>query len=160
MPIVDYPFQAQGVFSQSSPILPILITNPHNGANFQTWGLVDTGAMATVIPGFIARSIGHNIENVAPFHGAGAGGQITVYPHTCSIDIWSIDNNGNVNENDVVIRIPSRSMGVINDCNCVLLGVNDFLKRYILKVNYPRKVFSIRHPRPPQPKKKIKHRRH
>ena len=145
MPIVDYPFQAQGVFSQSSPILPILITNPHNGANFQTWGLVDTGAMATVIPGFIARSIGHNI---------------TVYPHTCSIDIWSIDNNGNVNENDVVIRIPSRSMGVINDCNCVLLGVNDFLKRYILKVNYPRKVFSIRHPRPPQPKKKIKHRRH
>ena len=159
MPIVDYPFQAQGVFSQPSPILPILITNPHDGSQFRTWGLVDTGAMATVIPGFIARIIGHNVENVAPSSGHGAGGQLTVYPHTCSIEILLIDSNGNVNENVIAIRIPPRNVGVINGLPGVLLGVNDFLKMYVLRIDYPRKIFSIRHPRPLQRKKKIKHRR-
>lgn len=159
MPIVDYPFQAQGKFSQPSPILPILITNPHNGSQFRTWGLLDTGAIATVIPGFIARIIGHNVENVASFSGNGAGGQLTVYPHACYIDILAMDSNGNVNEEDIVIRIPLHNVGVINGLFGVLLGVNDFLKRYIVKIDYPRQVFSIRHPIPPQRKKKIKSRR-
>lgn len=160
MPIVDYPFQAQGKFSQPSPLLPILITNPHNGSQFRTWGLLDTGAIATVIPGFIARIIGHNVENVASFSGNGAGGQLTVYPHACSIDILSMDSNGKVNEeNDIVIRIPPRNVGVINGLPGVLLGVNDFLKKYIVKIDYPRQVFSIRLPRPPKRKKKIKRRR-
>ena len=160
MPIVDYPFQAQGVYSQPSPLLPILITNPHNGARFRSWGFLDTGAVATVIPAFIARIIGHNVENVASFHGNGAGGQLTVYPHTCSIDILSMDSNGNVNEeNGIVIRIPPSNVGVIIGLPGVLLGVNDFLKKYIVKIDYPRQVFSIRHPRPVQRKKKIKRRR-
>jgi hypothetical protein len=159
MPIVDYPFKAQGVFSIPSPILPVLITNPHNGANFRTWGLVDTGAVATVIPGFIARNIGHNVENVATSSGDCAGGQITVYPHTCNIDILSMNSNGNVNENDIIIRIPPCKMGVINDCQCVLLGVSDFLKKYILKIDYPRKIFSICLPKLSQQKNKLMRKR-
>lgn len=156
MPIVNYPFQAQGVFSQPSPILPILITNPHSGFNFRTWALVDTGAMATVIPGFIARIIGHDVESVPYSSGKGAGGNLSAYLHTCSIEILSMDNNGNVTESDIVIRISPCRMGIINNLPVVLLGVNDFLKRYILKIDYPRQVFSIRTPQKPQRKKKKK----
>lgn len=159
MPIVDYPFQAQGVFSQPSPILPMLITNPDNGVNFRTWGLIDTGAASTVIPAYIARIIGHNVENVIPASGRGAGGKFNVYPHTCLIQIFSMDSNGSVNENDFAITIPPRNIGITDNIDRVLLGVHDFLKRYILKIDYHRQVFSIRHPRPPQRKKKIKRRR-
>ena len=159
MPIVDYPFQAQGVFSEPSPILPILITNPHTGTNFRTWGLVDTGAAATVIPAYIARTIGHDVEVVAPAFGRGVGGQVNVYAHTFSIEILSMDGNGKVNENDIVITIPPCRIGVTSNVDRVLLGVHDFLKRYILKIDYPRQIFSIRHPRPPRRKKKIKHRK-
>jgi len=159
MPIVDYPFQAQGVFSEPSPILPILITNPDTGTKFRTWGLVDTGAAATVIPAYIARIIGHDVEVVAPAFGRGAGGQFNVYPHTCSIEFFSMDGNGIVNENDIVITIPPRYIGITDNVDRVLLGVQDFLKRYILKIDYPRQIISIRHPRPPQRKKKIKRRK-
>jgi hypothetical protein len=70
-----------------------------------------------------------------------------------------MDNNGNVTESDIVIRISPRRMGIINNLPVVLLGVNDFLKRYILKIDYPRQVFSIRFPTKPQRKKKTKPKR-
>ena len=159
MPIVDYPFQAQGAFSQPSPILPLLIANPHNGNNFRTWGLIDTGAMATVIPAFIAGIIGIDIGSIPSSPGKGAGGDLTVFRHLFSIDILSLDGDGNVIENEIAIRIPPRSMRIINNLPGVLLGVNDFLKKYILKINYPLQIFSVRLPRPNQHKKKIKRRR-
>lgn len=159
MPIVDYPFQAQGVFSQLSPILPIKIINPRNGLEFQTWGLVDTGSDATIITGYIANKIGLNIDSVQSSPGEGAGGSFDVFEVACSINILSMDEDGNVNINDVVIEIRHRRIGVIRDLRYVLLGVNDFLKKYVLTIDYSREIFSICRPRPPQHKKKIKHRR-
>jgi len=146
MPIIDYPFQAQGPFSELSPILPIIIINPENRWQFQTWGLIDTGASATTIPGFIATEIGHNIERVKPTPGLGAGGAVDVYEHTCSINILSMAQDGKVNKDEIVIKVSRRRIGVINGLHYVLLGVNDFLKKYVVTIDYPRKVFSIQKP--------------
>jgi len=146
MPIIEYPFQAKG-FTKLSPILPIIIVNPDNGFVFPTWGLIDTGADDTSIPEHIAKKLGHDIKSVRPYSGYAAGGIIDVYKHTFSIDILSMNENGQVNENDTIIKISRRRIGVISDLHCVLLGVEDFLKKYVVTIDYPRQVFSIRKPK-------------
>ena len=144
MPIVDYPFQAQGTFSEPKPILPIKITNPHNDFVFFSWGLIDTGADSTAIPGWIAKKLGHDIKSGKLSDCIAGGGLIRIYEHTCCIDILSMDKNGRVDDNNMAITIPDGRIGVLEHLPFVLLGVNDFLRNYVLTIDYPKQVFSIR----------------
>ena len=143
MPIRNFPIQAAGPFSVPSPVLPIVIRNPANNFPFQTWALIDTGADRTAIPGFIARRLGHEIGQGKYSCGCTASGNADVYAHTCRIDILGIDNKGEPN-NKTIITIPDRPIDVIENLHCVLLGVSDFLCDYVLEIDYPAKVFSIR----------------
>jgi|SRR3972149_8685122 len=146
MPISDYPFQASSDIPTPSPILPIKIINPDNGKVYKTWGLVDTGAFQTAIPGHIAQAIGHNIDAVKAMDGCGAGGALSIYPHSCSIEIFKMDSKGIVDINTVVHKISCRRIGVIKDLPFVLLGVKEFLRKFVLIVDYPRQQFSIKRP--------------
>ncbi len=143
MPIRRYPFRTSEKILVPSPILPIRVTNPDNGFDFDTFGLVDTGADHTSIPEFIAKSLGHNITAVKPSMGIGAGGTFDVYPHTFQIDVFRTDDKGMVDTDDVVYTIKRRKIGVINGLPFVLLGVGDFLRRFFLAVDYPSRQFSV-----------------
>lgn len=149
MPIVDYPFQAQGKFSEPSPILPLRIINPKNSFEYLTWGLVDTGATSSTIPDYIAIALGHDPTKGKLCPGFTGSGPTNVYEHTCRIEILEMDSAGRVKDN-VILTIPDKGkyIGVLEGCPFVLLGVKDFLKKYVLTVDYSQQVFSIRKPQP------------
>lgn len=158
MPIANYPFQSEGPFSEPAPILPLIIINPDNGYEYDTWGLVDTGADASVIPGHIAEYLGHNIEKGKYRPGYTGGGSTDVYEHKFIIEVLEMEEDGFVNDN-VVVSIPNKGkyIGVMRNCPYVLLGVKDFLKKYVLIIDYQKQFFSIRtDPNKPPKKKRVR----
>lgn len=146
MPIRDYPFQAHPQIPIPSPVLPIRIINPDNGKDYKTWGLIDTGAVQTAIPGHIAETIGHNINAVKSIPGYGADGALKIYQHSFTIEIFKMDANGIVDADSIIHTISRRRMGVIKDLPLVLLGVREFLKKFVLTVDYPQGRFSVKSP--------------
>lgn len=149
MPIVEYPFRIPSTsYSIPKPAVPIIIINPNNGFTCRTWGLIDTGADASAIPEFIAKSLGHNIrdEKVKRDTHWGIGGDVAVYLHTCRINILRSSPDGIVDDT-IVVTIPKRKVAVIPGLHTVILGEKDFLEKYILNIDYPRQAFSIRKPK-------------
>jgi hypothetical protein len=147
MPINNYPFKTNEKIILPSPILPIRIINPHNNFDYLTWGLIDTGAADSAIPEHIAKTLGHNIRSVQPMLGFGASGNFDIYPHTFKIEIFEIDSKGTVNDKKIVHTIPKGHIGVIEDLPFVLLGVKEFLKNFILIIDYKNQKFSVKHPK-------------
>ncbi len=78
--------------------------------------------------------------------GFGASGNFDVYPHTFKIDIFEINRKGTVNTNQVVHTIPQCHIGVVCNLPFVLLGVKEFLSRFVLLVDYKNKRVSVKHP--------------
>ena len=145
MPIIDYPFVS--LDGSPKPAVPVILTNPANDFSYSTWALIDTGADSTAIPESIAKAVYHNIrhESVKRDVHWGIGGTAKVYYHTFRIDVLKSDKKGNVHE-QTAIRMNKKAFSVIPGLHIMILGENDFLKKYVLTINYPRKIFSIRRP--------------
>jgi hypothetical protein len=145
MPIVNYPF----VYVQGSPkpALPVILQNPANGFEQLTWALIDTGADYTVIPEFIAKDLYHDITHasVKKSDCTGVGGIAITYQHTFRLRILESVGKGNIS-NKTVIQIRKRLFAVVQGLNTMVLGENDFLKKYILTIDYTKKLFSVRSP--------------
>jgi hypothetical protein len=127
-------------------LFQIVLYNPHNNFDYKTWAIIDTGADTTVIPEYIAKSLYHDIRNpkVRRDTSFGIGGAVEVYMHTFSMEILYSDSAGKIDPNKVVIKIPPKKFPVVPDLHIVILGQNDFLKKYVLIVNYPRYIFSVK----------------
>jgi hypothetical protein len=143
MPILDYPFV--DIFGLPKPALPVVLENPANGFDHFTWALIDTGADYTVIPEFIAKNLYHNIrdKSVQTDICLGISGPATAYYHTFRLNVLGADQKGNISEK-TVIRISKRLFAVVPHLHTMVLGERDFLKKYVLIINYPKKIFSIR----------------
>jgi len=137
MSITNFPFKKSGRYTPYRPLLPVKITNPYTGLSKFTWALIDTGSDSSVIPGFFAEAIGHEIENSVITTGRTAGGEVSVYKHTCQIDILSIFTH------EIIMSLRKQKYDVIEELKEVLLGVDNFLIRHKLIIDYPRRVFSI-----------------
>ena len=89
MPISNYPFRSTREYPAQKPVVPVAVYNPANGFDYKTWALIDTGAEATVIPDYIAKTLYHDIDNprVKKDTSFGIGGQADVYMHTFYINI-------------------------------------------------------------------------
>jgi len=146
MPIVDYPFL--DLDGSPKPVLPVVLTNPANDFCYQTWGLIDTGADSTAIPDFIAKALYHDIENQAVIRRPcfGIGGEVTTYDHTFRLQVLSIDKDGKILDGKPAIRINSRLFSVVKGLRTMILGESDFLAKYVLSINYPKKKFSLKLP--------------
>lgn len=107
--------------------------------------MVDTGADNSVIPGFLAEKLYHDVdhESVRRGRSTGIGGQVDIYYHSFRICILGLDNRGTVTE-DIAIKIHKREYAVVPELRVMLLGVSDFLTKYVLSINYPKKLFSVR----------------
>jgi hypothetical protein len=147
MPISNYPFRTSEKILLLSPILPIRIVNPLNGLDYLTWGLIDTGAADSAIPEHIAKTLRHDIQSVRPIPGFGASGNFNVYPHTFKIDVFKMNSKGIVDTNQVVHTISQCCIGVICDLPFVLLGVKEFLSKFVLLVDYKNQKVSVKHPK-------------
>lgn len=147
MPIANYPFvDISG--TGSKPGLPVILTNPANGFSFDTWALIDTGADNTVIPEFIAKKLYHDVthKSVKTDTCFGISGTATTYHHTFQLKVLGVNRKGNVLRNKIVIKRNKRQYAVIQGLHIMLIGENDFLKKYILTINYPKKTFSLQWP--------------
>lgn len=152
MPIVDYPLTLVGSLREPRPFLPLKIISLHNHNSTYARGVVDPGAGTTLIPYHIADELGLDIENGKQGTGPTAGGELQVYFHPLRIQVLAIDNNGEVDSNDIIMNIPPKDFAVSSNKKfppTILLGIKDFLEPYVLTIDYPGRVFSIRKPAEP-----------
>lgn len=143
MPITNYPFPV--VLGISRPMLWIRVTNPATKLAVIALAIVDTGADDCVFPAKSAIELGHNLKAVARKPIKTASGTAYAYPHTSRVDILEMRANG-MPGNKVLYTIADMPIDFVEGCDAFLLGVGSFLSKFVLTINYPRQVFSIRKP--------------
>lgn len=140
MPIQDCPFTLcrGGIYR---PMLPIRIINPQApGGVYRTFGLVDTGADECAIPAAYATTLCHNLSAGTSKQIGTGNGITTAYSHKTTIEIYDPITQA------VGYRLEDTPIDFMPNLAVVLLGVKSFLNRFILTIDYPRKIFSIKHP--------------
>ena len=158
MPIRNYPFTTISS-DKSLPMLWIRIFNSHgNSASdllaIDTLAIIDTGADDCAFPAPFAVLLGHDLESVPPKPIITAGGTTTAYPHTSRIDIY--DMKPSTKGAKVLYTIPDTPIDFTIGCEAFLLGRKNFLNRFVLTIDYPQQLFSVRFPQVQQRKKKKK----
>ena len=123
------------------PVLPILIHNPHTGKSVKAFGIIDTGADECAIPAWIAAKLGHVLEKGYKSSSITGSGEAIAYKHTTAIDIFHPQHG-----TTPVYSLEKIQVDYMPDLDVVLLGVRNFLDRFVLTVDYPRHRFSIKYP--------------
>ena len=140
-------------------MLWLRITNPHTKvAPFVTLAIIDTGADECAFPAEGATLLGHDLESVQPKPIDTAGGITWAYPHTSRIEILEKRPDGSAGDK-VLYTIPDTLVNFTKGLKVFLLGARNFLSKFVIKIDYPEQVFSIRKPQPPQRKKQKRRRR-
>jgi hypothetical protein len=113
--------------------LPIKVSNPGNGQAIIVWGLVDTGADATLFPASLAISLGHGLKGKGVRQNVTGGIEqttIRTYSHSFIMELLAPDNQ--------TALWQSRKLEI--DCvetePPILLGVEDFLCHFKLTIDY------------------------
>ena len=139
MSLIDCPFHQwdDGVYR---PTLQIRIINPHTKLSQKGYGLIDTGADECAVPASYAPLLGHKLE-AGDLKTVNTGnGQTNAYAHTTSFEIFDPSTG------QIAYAINSTPIDFMPNLNIVLIGVNSFLSEFILYVDYPNKMFSIKDP--------------
>jgi len=130
MNIINRPFIKITSDSPARAILPVVLKDPATNQEMRTFGIIDTGADDCAFPASFALITGHNL-------GAGivkevnTGNGITIaYSHTISLEV-----DGYKIENILIDFMPNLFIP--------LLGVQNFLKNFVLTVDYPKQTFSL-----------------
>jgi hypothetical protein len=134
MPILNCPFTA------GRPFLPLRIINPHTGKAHRAVGIVDTGADECAVPAFVARILGHDLSAGKMKQIKTGNGITNAYSHTTRLEIF------HPRTNQLLYTIMDTPIDFLPNLHVVLLGVNSFLSKFILSIDYPKKVFSIKSP--------------
>ncbi|MFA5362927.1 MAG: retropepsin-like aspartic protease [Candidatus Omnitrophota bacterium] len=113
------------------PWLFIDIINPRAGKKIRFLGLIDTGAHDCTLPADYASLLGFELKAGARKKIITGNGAATAYSHEAAIEVGDY-------------RIRNVLVDFVPHLNVVLLGTNGFLTRFVLTVDYPRKVFSLR----------------
>ncbi len=154
MPIKDYPFTTVAS-GQSVPMLWIRIINPHKNLAFETLAIIDTGADDCAFPAQVAFQLGHDLESVPPKEIRTASGKTYAYPHTSRIDILEMMPDG-TRGTRVLYTVLDTTIDFTKRCPAFILGTKKFLSKFVLTIDYPRRIFSLRLPTTTKGKKKKK----
>ena len=123
------------------PFIPIVVINPETGTKVNVMALVDTGADACAFPEHVASGTKHILKgvNVVNSVSSGIGGvDVSTWKHTFVIGLLDPTFQK-------VIKWTDR---ILIDCfehnNAPpLLGTENFLKDFILSVDYPNKSLTL-----------------
>lgn len=121
------------------PLLKINIINPKTKSKRPTFALIDTGADECAIPAWHAESLGHILRAVSPALNDTAGGLTDSFPHSTEFEI--LDQSGNI-----VYSISKSLVDFNPKLHMPILGMKNFLSDFILTIDYPKKVFSLKKP--------------
>ena len=133
MPIRDYPFSILRPGDVARPYLPVTVINPATDKHIKMFALIDTGADECALPASFAAMLGHNLQAGSPKKISTGNGITTAYGHSTRIKIEGFSTQ------DVVIDF-------MPNLNIPLLGVKSFLGNFVLTVDYPNKMFSLKLP--------------
>jgi len=121
--------------------LPITIINPQNQKTYNTYGIIDTGATKCVIPAAIIGILGFDTTNCKDVSVMTGSGQSIAH---CLITSMIIRHPINPDKN-IVLKIDNVLINYMPNLNIVLLGVEEFLSKFVLNIDYKRRVFSLTH---------------
>ncbi len=121
------------------PLLPIEINNPENNEKISTLAMIDTGADECCIPHQFAILLGHKLFNVNPVNLGTVGGVTKAYPHSTKINIIWVSHN----KKEVIHSINNAPVNYVKDIKEPLLGIKNFLEYFEIKINYPKKYFTL-----------------
>lgn len=138
MPIRNYSFKPLG--GMLRPILPIVIINPHSNKSHKTLGIIDTGADTCTISREIADILGHNMEKGDKGEATSVGAKVQTWLHTTTINMLDFNSK-------IFHTIKNAKIEYVDNFDYVVLGVEDFLEKYRLEIDYPKRRFSIRRSR-------------
>ena len=138
MPRLTYPFirfeYADGhTEPRGHTRLPVQVTNPKTGLSALVWGLVDTGADSSLFPADLAAALGHNLKGHGVRSSVTCGieqSSVAIYKHTFRMDLLSSDTKR------VVWSSPHMEIDCAPTNPPVLLGVENFLRHFVLTVDY------------------------
>lgn len=133
MPVCDYPFSTIRPGDVARPYLPVTVINPDTDKRVKLFVLIDTGADECALPASFAAMLGHNLQEGKPKKISTGNGITTAYGHTTRIKIEGFTTQ------DVVIDF-------MPNLNIPLLGVKSFLGNFVLTLDYPNKMFSLKLP--------------
>ena len=140
MPLDECSFVSMYKGDIERPWLGIKITNPHTNKSLFVYGLVDTGADECAIPASYAELLGHILKDGEAKKLHTGSGETIAYSHTTIIEIYHTITKKHV------FTIEKVLIDFTENLSCPLLGVNNFLNKFILKIDYPNKTFSIKYP--------------
>lgn len=124
------------------PYLSLAISNPNNKSKSHfTNGIIDTGADECAVPAYMATLLGFVLEEGKPKKVVGLGGEQTGYTHETTIDIYHPISG------DYLYTVRNALIDFMPYLNMVLIGVNSFLSKFVLKIDYPKQTFSIKYPK-------------
>ncbi len=138
MPIDKCPFVRTNDILR--PYLGVNIINPHTGKSLYTYGLVDTGADECAIPARYARLLGHKLRAGDETEVGTGKGKNIAYAHITAFEIYHPVSGKHLYD------IKKAPIDFLPKLEIVLLGVKSFLGKFVLKIDYPKKTFSIKHP--------------
>lgn len=141
MPIDNFPFSiiARGI---ARPYLPVNIINSHNDKRcYSTWGIIDTGADVCAISAKFAKILGHDLKIVKPRDVDTGNGPTLAYPHSTRFEILHPITG------QLIYTTIDTPVDFLLELDApVLLGINNFLGKFILNINYPQQKFSLTDP--------------
>lgn len=149
MPIRKFKF-TQTAFGLE-PRLRARIINPNNGIITRGYlnAKIDTAADFCTISGDYAKNLGYDLLVGKPENRTVGNGTVTVYQHSATIEIY------HPYKKDLCYTIEDTEIDVIPEyTGDLILGVHNFLDKFRLTIDYPKKHFSICRSR--TPKRKIK----
>jgi hypothetical protein len=140
MPLFDCPFTLyqDGIHR---PTLQIRIINPHTGVSQRTYGIIDTGADECAVPASYAGLLGHDLKAGNRKIVSTGNGEAVAYIHTTKFEIF------NPSTGEVAYTIQDTPIDFLENLHVILLGVHSFLSNFVLRIDYPHKMFSIRYPK-------------
>lgn len=112
------------------PWLPVIIINPDSGRKIKILGLIDTGADECALPARYAPILGHNLEKGFVKEINTGNGRTIAYSHTVRIEIQNFTMRNTLIDFMPNLYVP-------------LIGVKSFLSNFILKIDYPEKIFYL-----------------
>jgi len=131
MDFLDIPFTQLSPNDIPRLWLAVTIINPHTKRRVKVLGLIDTGADECALPARYAAILGHNLEAGTVKEINTGNGTTIAYSHTVKIEIEDF-------------TVQDTLIDFMPNLHTVLLGTKSFLSNFILTVDYPRRVFSLK----------------
>lgn len=141
MPIQNIPFTRFSDTVSSHPRLLVKIINSDTNLSMFTFGIIDTGADECAVPEFIATTIGHNLKKGKKKLIGTAGGLTPSYSHKTRVELYHPVTGKHM------YTLNETPIDYVDGLHCALLGVKNFLDQFVLRIDYPKKRFSITFPK-------------